>query len=236
MKTKKTGDQPLPATKENETKRKIITAAKKIFSEYPYGTASIRMIGNAAGVNYPLVAYYFPSKAALYEAVFSSVCNEYSEANELWLNETRGMGATRGLSLYVDRMLDYAQEHPEFLRTVLLNMVQAREFKVTPGHQTAQDFFARLTRVFKRTSEARASDKDIGNFTQNFNVLYINFVGAGDYYAAGLGMDPQSPRYRKWIKDNLLALFLPVLKELIRGSDRKPGDKKKPVAGRKKKS
>jgi AcrR family transcriptional regulator len=52
--------------KRNDTVERILRSARKIFSEHPYHTASIRMIGNDAGLNYPLIAYYFSTKAALF--------------------------------------------------------------------------------------------------------------------------------------------------------------------------
>ncbi len=57
-----------PETKKTDTAVKILTAAKMIFSEHPYHTASIRMVGDAAGLNYQLIIYYFSSKAQLFEA------------------------------------------------------------------------------------------------------------------------------------------------------------------------
>jgi AcrR family transcriptional regulator len=214
-----TGNQEIKEKKEKETKAKILAAAKKIFSEYPYHTASIRMIGTAAGLNYPLVAYYFPSKAALFNAVVTDVCDAYYEAAQNWLYETASMGSTKGLSVYLDRAIEFTQTHPEALRIVLLNLVQTKESKIIPGYQIRQDFFSRATPLFKQTSSARAADLDIENFAHNFNTLIINYLGAKDYYAGVLGLEPDSTEYKNWVKDNMMSLFLPLLQKLIRGDN-----------------
>jgi AcrR family transcriptional regulator len=204
-------------TKDNETKIKILNAAKKIFSEYPYHTASIRMIGDAAGLNFPLVAYYFSSKAALFEAVLDELGEEYYQALEQRFAEIAGMGSTKGLSLYIDRLLEFTQTHPETLRTILLNVVQAKGSQVVPGYRIMQKFFNRSVPHFKKTSSARATDNEIENFSHNFNTLVVNYLGADAYYAGVLGLEPNSPEYRRWVKENLIALFMPHLKRLIRG-------------------
>ena len=201
------------------TRGKILDAAKKIFSEYPYHTASIRMIGNAAGLNFPLISYYFPSKALLFDAVITDVCEAYYETTKKWLYETASMGSTKGLSVYLDRAIEYTQTHHEALRIVLLNLVQTKESKTVPGSQMRQDFFSRATPLFKKTSSARASDRDIENFAHNFNTLIINYLGARDYYAGILGLDADSAEYKNWVKDNMMSLFLPLLRKLIRGGD-----------------
>ena len=50
------------------TRLKILKAARKVFAQYAYHAASIRMIGKEAGIDHPLISYYFPSKANSYYA------------------------------------------------------------------------------------------------------------------------------------------------------------------------
>jgi len=188
LKKDKTGTRVTTGTKKIDTVARICAAAKKIFSEYPYHRASIRMIGNAAGLNYPLIAYYFSTKSTLFEAVLSDVFEEYYQATVEWLNETGDMSATEGLSLYIDRLIEFTHTHPEALRIVLLNLVQADKSQPIPGYLVSQIFFDRS----------------------------MPYLGAGAYYAGILGMAPDSPEYKDWVKENLMSLFLPLLKQLVR--------------------
>lgn len=217
MKKDKTGTQGTNETKKVDTVATILAAAKKIFSEYPYHRASIRMIGNAAGLNFPLIAYYFSTKSALFEAVLSDVFEEYYQATVEWLNETENMGAAKGLSLYIDRLIEFTHTHPEALRIVLLNLVQADKSQIIPSYLVLQIFFDRSMPLFKKTSSARATDQEIKKFVHNFNTLVINYLGADAYYAGILGMAPDSPEYKNWVKENLMSFFLPLLKQLVRG-------------------
>ncbi len=67
------------------TRLKILKAARKVFAQYAYHAASIRMIGKEAGIDHPLISYYFPSKAKLFEAVLADIVQEWNTANQDWI-------------------------------------------------------------------------------------------------------------------------------------------------------
>lgn len=59
-----------------ETRARIINAAIELFGERGYQAASTREIARRAGVNAPLLNYYFESKEGLYRACASSIAEE----------------------------------------------------------------------------------------------------------------------------------------------------------------
>ena len=199
------------------TRDKILEAAKRVFAERPYSAASIRMVGKAAGIDHPLISYYFPTKAELFEAVVADVADTYVQANTSWFEGLEEMSASRGLSRYLDRLLDFTSKHPETLRIVALNLVQPEESEIIPGYRQMQGLLTRNTETFRKVAALRSSTREIRMFTESFNTLVINYLGAATYYGGILGMNPRSPAYRRWVKETLLLLFLPRLKQLIRG-------------------
>ncbi|MBW1869877.1 MAG: TetR/AcrR family transcriptional regulator [Deltaproteobacteria bacterium] len=206
------------------THLKILKAARKIFAQYAYHAASIRMIGKEAGIDHPLISYYFPSKAILFEAVLADIVQEWHKANVTWFKGLDKMGLEAGLSLYIDRMLDYSRKRPYAAQVFLLNMVQAQDADTIPGYQAIQKFFDQSTQLLKSLIPIQATDSDIENFTQSFNTLAMSYVGAKSYYAGILGIPVNSRQYKKWVKDMLMDLFLPRLKQLMFGKDRlEPG-------------
>jgi len=206
------------------TRLKILKAARKIFAQYAYHAASIRMIGKEAGIDHPLISYYFSSKAILFEAVLADIVQEWHKANVTWFKGLDKMGLEAGLSLYLDRMLDYSRKRPYAAQVFLLNMVQAQDADTIPGYQAIQKFFDQSTQLLKSLIPIQATDSDIENFTQSFNTLAMSYVGAKSYYAGILGIPVNSRQYKKWVKDMLMDLFLPRLKQLMFGKDRlEPG-------------
>ena len=51
------------------TRRKLLAAATRLFSEFGYNAVSVRAIAQEAGVNAALVNYHYGTKEALFEEV-----------------------------------------------------------------------------------------------------------------------------------------------------------------------
>lgn len=217
---KKPAGQRTVGTQAKDTRETILAAAITVFSDYPYYSASIRMIGKAAGIEHPLINYYFPTKAALFEEVLETVTNEYYHANISWFEGLEGLAPEAGLSLYLDRFLDFALKHPKPLRIIALNLVQAEGPEIIPGYQRIQSLFTKMTRTFMDAVPLNAPAKTIEMLTASFNTLAINYLGANTYYSGILGMEPQSPEYLQWVKDSLMFVVLPRLKQLLGGPAR----------------
>lgn len=201
------------------TRSKILKAARKVFAQYAYHAASIRMIGKEAGIDHPLISYYFPSKAELFEAVLQDIVQEWHRANTAWLEGLNKMSPEDGLTLYVDRLIDYSRIRPYAAQVFLLNMVQAKDAETIPGYQAIQEFFH--GQVLQDFIPIQASNSEIEKFRQSFFTLALSYVGAKSYYAGILGIPASSRRYKAWVKEMLIDLFLPRLKQLVSGTENK---------------
>jgi len=201
------------------TRLKILKAARKVFAQRAYHAASIRMIGKEAGIDHPLISYYFPSKAELFEAVLTDIVQEWDKFNEAAFEGLDKMRPEAGLALYIDRIIGNSRKQPYAARVYLLNMVQAQDEEAIPGYQAIRTFFERTIAIFKDRIPLQASNRDIEIFRQGLNSLILSYLGAKSYYAAILGMDADSGEYEKWLKDMLMTLFLPRLEELISGKE-----------------
>lgn len=58
-----------PAAKATETRKRILRAARQVFSERGYDAATFQAIALLADLTRPAINHYFPSKRALYEQV-----------------------------------------------------------------------------------------------------------------------------------------------------------------------
>ncbi|HUT55783.1 MAG TPA: TetR/AcrR family transcriptional regulator [bacterium] len=202
-------------SKSEFTRRKILRAARKVFADHPYRAASIRMIGKAGGFDHPLIRYYFPNKGVLFERVVAEICEEFYAANISWFEGLERLGPREGLSLYLDRLLDYNFKRPEALRIILINSPHIDRFEEIPGYQKIPEVLAKTRRTFEEKTPLRASPDQIGIFINSFNSLLIYYLGASSCQAQILGLDPDSESYRAWVKDALLYVFLPLLEKLI---------------------
>jgi len=199
-----------------DTRTNILKAARKVFAEHPYNAASIRMIGKAAGIDHPLVSYYFPTKAKLFQEVLKDIAEENYHETQKSFRDMEKMNPDKGFDLYLDRLLAYNRLHPYAFRVLLLNMVQADQESDIPGYPIIQDISRRTARIFKSTVPLNAPESRIERFTTSFNIMIVNYLGAQRYYAEILDIAPGSRGYEQWVKETLIYLFLPHLEKLIR--------------------
>lgn len=66
-----------PAQEYPEARKRLILAAKHLFSEHGFDAVSTRMIATEAGVNLAMISYYFGSKEQLLKTIFEEVLPEF---------------------------------------------------------------------------------------------------------------------------------------------------------------
>jgi TetR/AcrR family transcriptional regulator len=201
--------------KGERTRGIIVSAARRIFSRYPYHTASMRMIGKEAGVEHPLINYYYPTKASLFEAIVKDLCDEFIRSNEEWLEAVRAMKVADGFMKYIDLLLDYNQLKPEPLRILALNISQTENISQIPGYQHFPALIEGILATFEKKLSIRGKIEELRMFVQSFNFLIMSFLGASTCIAQVQGMDPGEPRYREWVRTTLGFIFLPRLRDII---------------------
>lgn len=201
--------------KKDITKRKILDAAKKVFSSHSYNAASIRRIGKELGLSHPLINYYYPSKAELFIEMMKEICDEFYHANSSWFEGREGKSLEEGFKLFIKQMVDYNFNHPELLRIISLNLSLAGKFDEIPGYGLLTDILLRTRKKFEKSTPMKASAREIGIFINSFNAMMLAFIGSSYGQAKIIGMDHESPEYRKWVIDAFYNIFIHRLKELV---------------------
>lgn len=197
------------------TRRTIMTAARRVFAEYPYHSASIRMIGDAGKFKHAIIRYHFPSKASLFRAVLTEICAEIYDVNIECLQDLAGRSPDEGFSQYLDRFLDYHFRHPTALRIVMLNLAMTRRPETLPGYLQIPGMLSRTRATFEQLIPPKNRSDDVRRFLYSFNNLVLNLLGASACQAKILGMNPSGSEYREWVKRTLVLVFLPNLMKLL---------------------
>lgn len=205
------------AKKRDKTSRqKIIIAARKVFSEHPYPSAGIRMIGKEAGVDFPLVMYYFPSKAALFTEVIELVCQELVQANQGFLADLQGYSPEEGFDIFLDRCLDFHFARPELLRTITLNINQFEAGAEIPALDRMNSLLRNGLKMIEALSPPGRAEA-AKTFYSSLSILIFYYLGSRTSMAAALGMDSWSAQYRRWVRDSLHQVGLPFMREFMGG-------------------
>lgn len=203
--------------KSDVTREKIMEAARRVFAEHEYNAASIRMVATEGNFGHGIIRYYFPNKAELFKAVLSEISSDLYMMNNAWLDDVRHVPLQDGLPRFVERLVTYNAEKPEALRILVQNMAVMEHPESTPGHELITQFLVDTRRAIEEKLQFRSNAETTRRFIDSFNGLVLYYLGASPYEARILGVDPHGPEYRKWVKETLVSVFLPFLKNILAG-------------------
>ena len=102
-----------------ESKKKIINAALKVFTEHGYKGASMRMIAEAADLSVGGLYLYFNNKEDLYLTLIKDALSDFSQKVSEALKGT--VTSLEALNLFITLYLNNARKHRELI------LIQGRE-------------------------------------------------------------------------------------------------------------
>ncbi len=206
-----------------DTRNKILKAALQVFTRHPYQSAGIRMISKLGEVDHALISYHFGSKAELYKVVLRQMMEQRLELQKSWLAVVKPMEAGRGLSIFLDNLLEDYRKRPGLFHVVSLNFQQADPANLIPGHELLEEFIKIDAGRVKEILELNVPDHEAEMFLRAMSALLIQFLGSAGAYAKMMGMEPHSIVYFNWVKDTVLYALLPRLKQMMRKSPSSKG-------------
>jgi AcrR family transcriptional regulator len=169
-----------PAAKADETRKRILHAARLVFSERGYDGATFQAIAVRADLTRPAINHYFSSKRALYREVVN-------ETNEIVMlagirRAERETTLMARLAAFISAAVRVDSENPSasaFLVTTVLESQRHPELSATENDavRISREF---LTRVVNDAIEHReiAADIDVSTLVET---LLVVLCGVGFY-------------------------------------------------------
>lgn len=202
---------------DGNVRERILQAAREVFTVHSFKAASTRMIAKQAGVEHPMIHYYFDSKEKLFYAMAEAIYNETLPVEESWYSGLEGKSLRDGFSLFIDRMLDYTMAKPDALRIAAINAVNIGNIEEIPGHRFILMNMAAMRRIMEEKLALHGSNREIEMFIYCFYGLMTTLIGSRSCQAQILNMDPLDEKYRTWVKDAVMTLFYPWFKKILMG-------------------
>jgi AcrR family transcriptional regulator len=199
------------------TQEKILAASRQIFTEYPFHAASLRTIGEIAGVRHPLIVHYFGSKAALFEEVARLLEAEILGVASGFINALEDDRSRIIPRQTLETFVQYSFAHPDPFKAIMLNLGNE------PGVENALPGLGRMVHVREKATQvlcdhilggAGMDEADMFLFAVILSVAH--FVGAQAFHSQVLGISDEKA-YQKWVCDNLALVLGPVADALGQG-------------------
>ena len=171
--------KPTAARDPDQTRARILAAAKTEFARAGLGGARVDQIAMLAGANKRMLYYYFGNKDELFRAVLEATYEHIRESEKaLHLDEVDPLEAIRRLVAFT---WNYYLEHPEFLSLLNSeNLHRAEHLKQsTKVRRMHSPFVAMIGQIVERGRSA-------GLFRDGVDAvqLYISIAGLSYFYLA----------------------------------------------------
>lgn len=202
-----------PRCKGEVTREEILKAARSVFTKHPYDAASLRMIGKQGNMDFTLIHHYFPTKEALFREVAKVLFDEVWKKAHLW-HEGLTFDTTiyNGLSITQDRALDCFFHNRD---TISFAMQNIANIELPADAMPGVKYFTKYMDEILIYSPIPKLKNKVKMWYIGLTGHYLYFIGASQYFARMLGMDPDSMAYKKWIKDTNVFIHYPVLRRLV---------------------
>lgn len=204
--------------KGDETRAKILAAAQKVFTIYPYHSASLRRIGTAGGFEHPLVRYYYRTKLDVFKAfarsLFGVTLNDFFSIIAKIDRSSLKNGFRSFIHLYIEHCLQY----PDVFKIIMLNIGSLGEGRSAPPNLNLTRRAMFNSGMIFYNFELFKSDmaREVYIWILGLLVALSNFIGAASFHAQSLGMDENSREYSDWVCETIFFLFYPSLRSLAR--------------------
>lgn len=195
------------------SRNRILKAAVTVFSRQPYSAASLRAIGKEGGFDPPLIHYYFPTKADLFDEVAGIVFSRMYETQLTWYGGLDFSKPEASMKIVLNRIFDHFQENPEMYRILFINMAVIDGTEFLPGMDRIPGILDASTQLLLERVPFAGSAEEIGFLIHNFMNHLLLYLGSAPCKGLVLGMDPMGPDYRKWVIRSMTFLFLPLIEK-----------------------
>ncbi|MGQ9856471.1 MAG: TetR/AcrR family transcriptional regulator [Fervidobacterium sp.] len=138
------------ANKSSETREKILSAARRLFSEKGYDGVSMEDIAQASGVRKSLIYYYFPSKDVLFEEVWVSVIDELE--TELFSEAENEGSILKVIKKLIRKYVEFALNKQQLSKLIARERMHVleNESNFSNAHKRYISLLSRLEKIFEK--------------------------------------------------------------------------------------
>ncbi|MBF0224149.1 MAG: TetR/AcrR family transcriptional regulator [Desulfobacterales bacterium] len=188
-------------------KARILSAARKLFSEYGYDSTTTRMIAKEVGIDISTLYYHWGEKRDLYEAVLIDIDDEIRAKLKEIEKIARGKPVDFRLNVAIDTMCNYFFEKPEASNIIFFQYFGKTKFESDADNS--------LSEYISNVAVAMGLALDKQNITPHAKarvaVVYLTMLNffSGEHFLRPL-LNLSRDEYLKVIKETLRFILIPA--------------------------
>lgn len=156
-----TEQSPAETGKSPDTRLRILKAALRVFAEYGYEGASIRAIGEAAGVGFQTIPYHFSNKETLWEQAIAHAVEEAGATIKAAATSLDLLAPEDKLRLQVLTLMRLTAQQPDLTRAVFREAMKDSPRYRRVFDQTSLVLFTEIRTMLTDAREAGIIKNDI---------------------------------------------------------------------------
>jgi AcrR family transcriptional regulator len=156
-------------------RRSILDAACHVFGDKGFELATVEAVADAARVAKGTVYLYYPSKQAIYDAVFSTGMAEMERL--IGERVASAESARDAIAGFVTVRSEYFQQHPDFFRIYVAEF--ARQVMGTPDRGACQLALDRQTRALQKVMEKAVASGEVRDIDPESAALAVFDMSKG---------------------------------------------------------
>jgi AcrR family transcriptional regulator len=201
--------EPAPeAPKPRSTREQLIAAAAAVFGESGYDGVSIRDVERRAGVNRGLVAHYFGTKEALWEATVDWLMREFSGELRRYNDLLRMVSVAERPRIFMKVYVHFMQKHPQYFRLILLEGDKDTE----RGRMLIERYARPLEEFWERATGVDPNASQQSNAIRHFILFGAGSVAFAtpEYCKQMFGFDPRDQAFGDRYADVIAEMWLRI--------------------------
>jgi TetR/AcrR family transcriptional regulator len=200
----RTDDRAVPRSE--RTRAAILAAAEALFAERGLAETRLEDVAAAVGIRRASIVYYYPDKAALYDAVLADVFDAFRARLEAVLLAPKPL-SERALDA-VSAWIDHLAARPATARILLREVADGRAGREPPLLRHTRAFHELVERAIAESGDdpvLAAVPADPVHLSSVVAGSTVFFVAAMPVLLPGLGFDPLEPARLEAYRSELLS-------------------------------
>lgn len=189
------------------TRSAILAAAETLFAERGFEAARLEDVAEAVGIRRASIVYYFPDKAALYEAVLAEVLGAFLERMRDALSAP--VPLAERIEAAVGAWVDFVGARPTLARLLLREVADAGSRRAGAFQAQIGSFFELVQKLREEVRDdplAKAASVDPAHLAATIAGATVFFVAAMPSLVPSLGFDPLSPERLAAHRDEVMGI------------------------------